>query len=140
MMVDYNENVKEVTWVIDNFCKLEWYRGGAHENTEDQLKYPPIILWRFKEPESELAEKVAEIVLNAVYVFQGRVRWDIAFLGRNWVLNPIEFTQFYDEGEYRKDVHAIADFVKLKPEVGRLANFDVPDLAKHIENELKKYI
>lgn len=123
---------REIIDILEQFSKLEWARWGNIRDDEEQLNFPPVMVWRFKEPKEILERKIVEAVEN----FEGNIKWKIFQSDKNWVLEPERVRTFIEEGNYRVDSHAFADMAKLEPEIGKAANEELPRLAEHIRNVL----
>jgi hypothetical protein len=116
--------------VLELFGEIDWYRYRPIINKNQDLKNPHLSVWRYKEKKPA----IEDAIVNAVNSFQGEVEWVIEFSGRNWSIIPKVVNKFIQEhNEFRTDSEAMAAFADKSPEVGEMANKDLPDLAEHIK-------
>lgn len=121
---------REVIEILQIFGELAWAKCGDINSQEDNLKYPPVIVWRFKESQPGLELTIKK----AVESFKGNVEWEILFTSRNWVIYPKWVREFQEQRGYRVDVEALSALANEEPDFGRKANEDLPGLAKKIKN------
>lgn len=124
---------REIIDILEEFGELDWARWGNINNEEEQLRFPPVIVWRFKTPRTSLDNNI----VKAVETFQGKINWIIFYSGKNWVLEPERVRLFIAEGNYKVDSQALADMAELEPEIGIAANKELPNLAKHLRKTLR---
>jgi hypothetical protein len=120
---------REVMDVMQKFGELAWGKCGGINGIEDNLKYPPVIVWRFKESQPGLELTIKK----AVESFKGNVEWEIQFTGRNWVIAPKRVREFQEQRGYRVDVESLSALANEEPDFGREANEDLPGLAEKIK-------
>lgn len=122
--------------VIKCFGELGWSRGSIAIKKEEDLKYPPVIAWRYKEQNP----KIEQAIVDAVNSFPGSVDWEIRFCGRNWVIAPRKVREFRETHEFKVDVEAWQALANEEPKIGEMANKDIPQLAKHIKKSIEAKI
>jgi hypothetical protein len=123
---------REIIDTLEKVFELEWYRYKTLDDPNQHI-YPPIIVWRFKDKDSSIRENF-EISLNkAVKCFQGNVEWVFTSTHRNFALIPSLIVEMTNSGKFRTDTEIVSYLAENNPEYGKMANCDVPNLAKHIE-------
>jgi hypothetical protein len=127
---------RSVRNILELFGKVEWGSTGVIIENDDDWKYPPVILWRYKEKD----ERRDQLIVNAVKSFSGDIQWTISFRdreslpGRNWWITPKQFEEFLDEVKDNPDIiDTKGAFADAEPEIGKAANQELPDLAEHIK-------
>jgi hypothetical protein len=128
--------------VLELFGEIEWGRGGIILQNDDDWKYPPNVVWRYKEKD----ERRDQLIVDAVESFNGSIEWKISFRdrerlpGRNWWIAPKRYRDFLDELKNNRDIidatgslSAEGAFAVVEPEVGETANREIPHLAEHIK-------
>jgi hypothetical protein len=129
-LVKYNP-VDVLMKVLESFDEIEWGRGSIFVENEEDLAFPPFLVWRYKQKNQNLEN----LIVEAVNSFNGKIEWKIVFSRRNWFISPRkveEFRQVY-KGKYRTDTEARSAFAELEPNFGKMANQEVPLLAEHIK-------
>ncbi len=125
--------------VLKDFGETEW--GGYSPVLDDGETdpYPPVTIWRYKEKD----ERRDQLIVNAVESFNGKLQWAICFRdrerlpGRNWSISPKQFEDFNTENTFEYGVDSGAEFARLYPEIGKMANEELPALAEHIKNTVQ---
>lgn len=128
-----NTTGREIIDILEKISELEWYRYKTLNDPKQHI-YPPIIVWRFKE--SSKIEDLKNAIKKAVDCFQGNVEWVFKTTSKNFVLIPSMIEEMTNSGKYRTDTQIVSFLAENDPEYGKLANSDVPNLAKHIERFL----
>ena len=122
--------------VIRDFGELGYSRGSVVIEKEEDLKHPPVIVWRYKEPNP----KIEQAIVDAVNSFPGSVDWEIRFSGRNWIIAPRRVREFRETRDFRIDVEALRVLADEEPKLGEMANKDIPRLAEHIRKTIEAKI
>lgn len=123
-----------LTDVIQLFGEIEWGRSGIIITRDENWNYPPSVVWRYK----NRVEKIEKSIVNAVNSFQGNVKWAIVFSGRNWFITPRELQRFIEDTEFESGVDPDAVFASQYPEIGLMANKELPQLAEHIKKTVQE--
>lgn len=126
----------EIINVIRDFGELGWSRGSVVIKKEEDLKHPPVIAWRYKEPNP----KIEQAIVDAVNSFPGSVDWEIRFCGRNWVIAPRRVREFRETREFKVDIEALRTLANEEPKLGEMANKDISRLAEHIRKTIEAKI
>jgi hypothetical protein len=122
--------------------ETEWTGGALVIQKDDDWKYPPVVSWRYENKN----ERRDQLIVDAVESFNGNLKWIITFRdrerlpGRNWSIMPKRFKEFLDElinnpGMIDSDTFISTEraFSRIEPEVGEIANQEIPQLAEHIK-------
>lgn len=133
---------RTVRKVLDLFGKIEWGSTGVIIEHNDDWKYPPVVVWRYKEKD----EKRDQLIVDAVESFNGNLQWAVTFRdreslpGRNWWIAPKQFKEFLNEFKPDPDIFISAEraFSKIEPEIGETANRELSDLAEYIKKFVQK--
>ncbi len=127
--------------VLKSINEIEWGKGGIIIQDEDDRKYPPVVMWRYKDKD----ERRDQLIVDAVEFFKGNVQWTISFRdreslpSRNWSIAPKRYEEFLDKIKDNTDIiDAKGAFAAAEPEVGKTANKELPELAEHIKKSFKK--
>jgi hypothetical protein len=120
--------------VLKLFGEIEWGRSGIIITKDEEWNYPPTVVWRYK----DRAEIIEKSIVNSVNSFHGNVRWAIIFSGRNWSILPRELERFIEDTEFESGVDAHAVFASQNPEIGLMANKELPQLAEHIKKTVQE--
>ncbi|MBP0036039.1 MAG: hypothetical protein J7524_23230 [Roseofilum sp. Belize BBD 4] len=120
---------REVIEVLQEIQEIEWGKCNSIEGVEENLYYPPIIVWRFKNSN----QTIESLIVKAVESFQGNVDWEITKTRKNWVISPKKIREFQEQKKYRIYTEALSDLSEKNPEFCRQANEDVPALAQKIK-------
>ncbi|MBL0319003.1 MAG: hypothetical protein IPP74_06915 [Alphaproteobacteria bacterium] len=134
--------------IISRFGQLSWSHGGGFVTEEKERhpernydSYPRHFSWRFKKPN----QMIDQAIVEAVESYKGSVEWHIKYRvkalgGINWCILPKRVDEYAREGkkyapEGLNERLASSEYyiAKYEPEWGKLANTDIPNLAKHIE-------
>ena len=121
----------EVLKVIAELAPLEWGRCSRAEGPAEATR-PPLTVWRFLDAPVDLERDVQ----RAVTGFAGRIRWEIRKGGRNWVIQPEAVATYPRRGEFRNDIELAIAFGKDHPDIVREAFEDLPQLAKHVMEQV----
>ncbi len=125
----------EIIDVLGELGDYEWYgRYPSRDSSGDQLNFPPTVIWRYKQRDADLNNKIKKIVEN----FEGNVTWDLYEAGRNrnMVLVPKRLGEITKLKGLLGDVDAAYFLMNEEPEFGQIANKDLKDLAKLIYDQL----
>lgn len=125
---------REIIDVFERIGELEWYKYKSLLE-DNQLVYPPIILWRFKK--GQKLDGFAELVTEAVKDFHGKVKWIVEYNGKNWVLLPDLINKMSQSGKFKVDSQIIIALAEDNPEYGIMANNEAPQLAEYIYKKFK---
>jgi hypothetical protein len=133
---------ENLTDVLRLLGKIDWGRSGIIIRENDDWKYPPVIVWRYKDKD----EKRDQLIVDAVESFNGNIQWTTTFRdrerlpGRNWLIMPKRFKEFLGELENNRGIidavgalDAEGAFAVIEPEIGEIANREIPQLAEHIK-------
>jgi hypothetical protein len=123
-----------LTNALQLFGEIEWGRSGIIITKDNNWNYPPSVVWRYK----DRVEKVEKAIVKAVNSFQGNVKWTIIFSGRNWSISPRSLERFLEDTEFEPGVDPDAVFASQHPEIGLMANKDLPQLAEHIKKTVQE--
>ena len=132
--------------VLDSFGEIDWGRNGIIIREDEDWKYPPVVVWRYKEKD----EKRDQLIVDAVETFNGEIQWTTTFRdreslpGRNWSIMPKRFKEFLDDLKNNREIikatgvlSAEGAFAVIEPEVGKAANKELPELAEHIKRTVQ---
>jgi hypothetical protein len=127
---------KDLTDVLQSFAEFEWGKGSIYIKKDEDWQYPPVIVWRYKEKD----ERRDQLIVEAVESFEGSTKWAISFRdrerlpGRNWMITPQRLEKFRKEIKDDPDIFDVEGaFAATEPEVGEVANREIPQLAEHIK-------
>lgn len=125
----------DIVKVLRQISELEWWSNCPIQNaTDEELAYPPHVIWRHKTPTPALAE----FLRIAVQSFPGKLRWELIITERNWVLQPARVREHMRANNMLGGLDAAADLKIIDPEFGKLANAELPLLAEHIAKAAAK--
>jgi hypothetical protein len=132
---------------LKSLGETEWTGGTLVMQKDDDWKCPPVIAWRYKDKD----ERRDQLIVDAVESFNGNLQWIITFRdreslpGRNWSIMPRRFKEFLNElkknpGLIDPDLFISSEraFSKIEPEIGEIANQEIPQLAEYIKNYVQK--
>jgi hypothetical protein len=127
---------------IQGFGTIEWGRGGIYLKKDRDLSYPPVVIWRYKDKD----DRRDQLIVDAVESFNGNLEWIITFRdreslpGRNWSIMPKPFKEFLNELKNNPSLIDKSEFIsaerafsRIDPEIGEIANRELPQLAEHIK-------
>ncbi len=81
----------EIMEVLSELGEFEWAsRRPALKTSASDLAYPPIIVWRYKRPSSDGAERIA----RAVQSFKGSIPWAFSAARKNWGIMPSRLGEY----------------------------------------------
>lgn len=127
--------INELSEVLQFFGEFEWGRGSVIVHGEDDLTFPPFLVWRYKKKVLLLEN----LIVEAVNSFAGNIDWEIELSGQNWSITPRKAEEFVREhDEFRTDIEAMKAFAGKEPELGKTANQELPKLAAHIKIVVQK--
>ncbi|WP_089104666.1 hypothetical protein [Streptomyces hyaluromycini] len=63
---------------------VQWFRMSVGRDPLDALVRPPMIAWRYVDPQDQVRDDLQRIVA----AFEGDVEWVVDFSARNWVIMP----------------------------------------------------
>lgn len=136
-MPDFSRSIRTV---IEKFGEIDWGSYSPIIKKEEDWKYPPVTVWRYKDKD----EKRDQLIVDAVESFNGNIKWAISFRdrerlpGRNWSIAPKRFEEFLDEIKDNSDIFDVKGFfAATEPEVGKAANKELPELAEHIKRTVQ---
>jgi hypothetical protein len=127
-MTDIMQVLKE----IDDF---EWgCRRPSSSAAGNELAYPPIIAWRYKEPTPDKADLLRRLVGS----FQGTIQWELEFSPkpRAWVLMPSRINEYTRAHRLRGGLDAAKQLMVKDPDFGIRANAELRLLAEHMRQQL----
>jgi hypothetical protein len=137
---------ENLTDVLRSLGKIDWGKSGIIIREDDDWKYPPVIVWRYKDKD----ERRDQLIVDAVESFNGNLQWITTFRdrerlpGRNWSIMPKRFKEFLNELKNNSGIinemgalDAEGAFAVIDPEVGEIANREIPQLAEHIKKFVK---
>ena len=125
---------REVLNLLESFGEIEWARWGTIDGNEENLKFPPVVVWRYKKRD----ENLERLIVEAVNSFHGNVQWEIRLTTRNWIVTPKRVLQIMDERQYYRGSQAIVALANEAPEFGEKANEDLPRIAAHIKRAVEQ--
>lgn len=126
--------------VLRLFGDIDWGAWGIVIKNDENLKQSPVVVWRYREKD----ERRDQLIVDAVKKFNGEVQWKISFrdreklTGRNWSIMPEKLERFIEENEFEIGVSPQAVFASQNPEIGLLANKELPQLAEHIKKTVQQ--
>jgi hypothetical protein len=126
--------------VLRLFGDIDWGAWGIVIKNDENLKQSPVVVWRYREKD----ERRDQLIIDAVKKFNGEVQWKISFrdreklTGRNWSIMPEKLERFIEENEFEIGVSPQAVFASQNPEIGLLANKELPQLAEHIKKTVQQ--
>jgi hypothetical protein len=123
-----------LTDALQSFGEFEWGKGGIAIREDEDWNCPPSVVWRYK----DRVEKIEKSIVKAVNSFQGNVNWTIVFSGRNWFITPRKYQRFLEDTEFEPGVNPRAVFASQNPEIGLMANKELPQLAEHIKKTVQE--
>jgi hypothetical protein len=124
---------------MKSFDEVEWGKYGPAIDDGETDPYPPVTVWRYKEKD----ERRDQLIVDAVESFNGSIQWKISFRdreilpGRNWYISPKKYEDFINDPTVNYGRDTKAEFAKLHPEIGEMANKELPKLAEHIKNTVQ---
>ena len=127
---------REVLNLLESFGEIEWARWGIVDGKEENLKFPPVVVWRYKKRN----ENLERLIIDAVSSFNGNVQWEMRLSTRNWIITPKRVLQTMDKRRYKRGPEAIVALANEDPEFGEKANEDLPRLAEHIKGAVEQHI
>jgi hypothetical protein len=105
-----------------------WSKCPIDDATDEELAYPPKVIWRFKYPSPALAEFFRETVAG----FPGTIRWEFKATERNWGLMPAHVGEYSRAHNLGGERPAAAELKIKDPDFGKRANAELRLLAEHI--------
>jgi hypothetical protein len=133
---------RDVINVLESFGEIEWGSGGIVIRDDSDWRYPPVVMWRYKNED----ERRDQLIVDAVNTFNGSIQWASYFRdrkrlsGRNWSIVPKRLKEFLEEIKDNPSIIEAAGaldaegaFAATEPEVGKAANREIPQLAEHIK-------
>lgn len=115
--------MSDIIAALAKFGEIEWCSCNMGDSLfadyPELSSFPPVIVWRYKTPSPQVAEKLSTVIAS----FHGITQWSLNTERKNWVLCPSR-------------VHNRDDVVRLKkfdPEYGIQANKDLSKLADYID-------
>lgn len=129
--------------LLNKLSELEYTKGSApyfiiQEQLYDQSNMPPSWLFRFKNDDNLLIEKI----ITAVREYKGSIQWNISgrkrekLRGINWFIAP---QYYFDNEDNAKEQQVTVDKYceKHYPEKGKQAFADVENFARYLCNYFK---
>ncbi|WP_181773160.1 hypothetical protein [Amycolatopsis pittospori] len=104
-----------------------WYRISVGRDKLSGLINPPLVVWRYVEPD----ERVKSKLRSCVEEFSGNVKWSMNLNGVNWTLMPVVLQDEFDNADPTY-VDVVADLAHADQEFCKLANEDLVDLLENI--------
>jgi hypothetical protein len=128
--------------VLELIGEIEWTGGAFVIQKDDDWRCPPVVAWRYKDKD----ERRDQLIMDAVESFNGNLKWIITFRdrerlpGRNWSIMPKRFKEFLDELKENPElidpnlfISSERAFSKIEPDIGEIANRELPQLAEYIK-------
>jgi hypothetical protein len=127
--------MKDIIMLLHTYGEIaHWNMQPVAETCGGNLSCPPIIIWRYKQPSTELA-KMFQVAVDSFY---GNMLWDLSISYPTWCLTPLRVREYSvlqgDIGLFA----AAGKLMVLDPEFGRMANAQLSLLTGHMEYCLKK--
>jgi len=117
--------------ILTEFGALEWFGVAPPIGVpQDQLRYVPSVVWRFKSPNEDVESFICDLVAR----FPGSIRWQVSLeSGRNWVLTPCRVFQIRDQQCLSDWNEAINRLAVIDPSFGKAANQEFQKLCDWID-------
>jgi hypothetical protein len=105
--------------------------GVMRHGEREELAYPPIISWRYKEPTPDKADLLQRLVAS----FRGTISWDLEFSPkpRAWVLMPSRINEYSRAHRLLGGLNAARRLIVKDPDFGIRANAELHLFAAHLE-------
>jgi hypothetical protein len=124
----------DIMAVLGLLGEFEWaMRRPAVEASGEELAYPPIIVWRYREPAKEKADKLQ----GFIDTFRGKLAWQFSCTRRNWGLMPASLEEYTAAHELAGILEAAEELTVTEPDFGKRANAELASLADHIHKGLQ---
>jgi hypothetical protein len=92
----------------------------------------PFVVWRCT-PAAEAEPAAEEITRHFTSTLSNRrIEWDLRKQRRNWLLAPRRYFDLEESGAFRMYTEIFEHLEKTDPELGRLANQDIREIAARV--------
>lgn len=119
-------NIIDVISKVGRIAHATWRPGSSP--TGSALHYPPLVTWRFVDPDTDIRE-----LASAVCSYRGMVEWILETRRGKWGLMPRRIREMVDAGQFVGELDAAESLMHSEPEFGVAANADLVLLAECVE-------
>jgi hypothetical protein len=127
-VVDVTTSFAEVLHVLGMLGDVEWARVAINR-TSSGAASPPLIVWRYKNPDGSHAAELG----RAVGSYRGGVEWTLTKGRRNWVIWPTAVDIASRSSEFSTDSALLVSLSESDPVFCESALVDFENLLDHLK-------